>query len=375
VEYFRPDVKVGLFVFASLVLLAFAAITVGKIGDLFAEKQQYTVLFSNANLFTTGTRVSYAGLQVGHVAGVELRSAAARAQQHQTYPVALSLAVKSGIVLREDSRVEMKTEGFIGDRYLDIIPGTGKPVSPGSTLLGSMGGLDGMLASLSGVQGGVEGLLTSLQTLLTDASRPDSVPGTLASVNRAMTELVPRLAVLTTASTALLQHVQQEVVNTSGKAGQTLESVNATIQDNRPGLQRLVNELNTSLVEARRTMDATRQLLDTSKGEVGRLLQGVVVLVENLQGTTKTLTAQVQQLLTGVNHIVVQNDHNIYATIENLRDMTGNLEATTEQLRANPAVILWGNRGDNGVKPVKASQNETQNLRDRGRIGRYDRTP
>jgi hypothetical protein len=89
----------------------------------------------------------------------------------------------------------------------------------------------------------------------------------------------------------------------------------------------------------------------------------------------KILTTQVQQLLSGINHIVVQNDHNIYATIENLRDTTENLETTSQLLRANPSVILWGNRGENGVKPVKGSRNETQHLRDRGRIGRYDRTP
>jgi ABC-type transporter Mla subunit MlaD len=374
-EYFRRDVTVGAFVFVSLTLLALAAITVGRWGELFAEKQHYTVLFPNANLFSSGTRVSYAGMPVGRVVAVEIRSDAARAQQHQAYAVALTLAVKAGVVLQEDARIEMKTEGFIGDRYLDILPGIGKPLPPDSTLLGSVGGLEGVLASLSGVQGGVEGLFASLQALLTDASRPDSIPGTLANMNRAIAELVPRLALLTTTSTVLMQHVQQEVVSTSGKAGQALENVNATLKDNRPGLQRLVTELNTSVVEARRTLDAARQLLDASKGDVARLLQGMHGLVENLQGTTQTLTAQTQQLLSGVNHLVVQNDHNIYATVENLRDLTGNLEATSELLRANPAVLLWGNRGDNGVKPGQASHNETQNLRDRGRIGRYDRAP
>ena len=374
-EYFRADVKVGVFIFFSLALLAVAAIMVGKLGDVFAEKQYYTVLFPNANLFSTGTRVSYAGLPVGHVSGVELRSDAARAQQHQTYAVTLTLAIKSGLVLHEDARVEMKTEGFIGDRYLDISPGTGKPLAPGSTMLGAVGGLEGMLASLSGVPGGVEGLLASLQALLTDTSRPDSIPGTLASVNQAMAELVPRLAGVTTASTLLLQHIQQEVASTSSKAGKTLESVNATFKDNNPGLQRLISELNTTLVEARRTLDASRQLLDASKGDVARLAQSAQGLLENVQGNTKALTVQAQQLLSGINHIVVQNDHNIYATIENLRDTTENLETTSQLLRANPSVILWGNRGENGVKPVKGSRNETQHLRDRGRIGRYDRTP
>ena len=101
-----------------------------------------------------------------------------------------------------------------------------------------MGGFGGHAGAALGRPGGVEGLLASLQAPLTDVSRPDSIPGTLASVNRPAAELVPRLAGLTTAS-ILLQHVQQEVGSISGKAGKTLESVNATFKDNNPGCNAL----------------------------------------------------------------------------------------------------------------------------------------
>ncbi len=56
----------------------------------------------------------------------------------------------------------------------------------------------------------------------------------------------------------------------------------------------------------------------------------------------------------------------------NLRDMTANLEATSELLRANPAVILWGNRGNN-LELNHTSLQHDQVLQDRGRMGRYDR--
>jgi hypothetical protein len=70
---------------------------------------------------------------------------------------------------------------------------------------------------------------------------------------------------------------------------------------------------------------------------------------------------------------VVQNDRNIYLTIEHLRDMTTNLEATSELVRTNPAVLLWGHRGHDGSGVVPASGRGDQELQDRGRIGRYDR--
>jgi phospholipid/cholesterol/gamma-HCH transport system substrate-binding protein len=371
-EYFRTDVKVGGFILIALVLLVFAAIMVGNLGSWFAKKQHYTVLFRDAGLVPEGAQVSYAGYPVGQVTAIEVRSAEARIQQHQAYPVALTITVQSTASLRQDSRVEMKTNGMIGDRYIDIIPGTGMPLPPGSTVLGAMGGLDGMLGSLSGVPDGVEGLFTALQALLTD-SKPGSIPATLTNVDRLLNELQPHLTRLTTTGNDLLQHAQQELVSTSDKAGQVLETLDATLAENRPGLQRLVGELNTTLVDVRHTMDTARELLETGKGDIVTLLQSAQSLVEGLQGSQKAMTAGVENLLADVDAMVVQNDRNIYATIENLRDMTANLEATSELLRANPSVILWGNRGDDNPNLMNASDRENRVLQDRGRIGRYDR--
>src|SRR5919108_2806002 len=123
-EYFRAEVKVGAFIFVSLALLVFAAIVVGGLGQWFATKHRYTVLLPNANLLRHRAQVSYAGTPVGQVVALAVRSEAARAQQHAEYPVAVTIAVQSDLPLREDARVEMRTDGFLGDRYLDIAPGT-----------------------------------------------------------------------------------------------------------------------------------------------------------------------------------------------------------------------------------------------------------
>ena len=73
-EYFRPDVKVGAFIFVALVLLVIAALTIGGVGDWFAPTQQYTVLLSNANLLRRRAKVSYAGSPVGEVTAITVHS-------------------------------------------------------------------------------------------------------------------------------------------------------------------------------------------------------------------------------------------------------------------------------------------------------------
>lgn len=374
-EYFRTNVKVGGFILVTLILLVFAAITVGNVGSWFTDKQHYTVLFKDASLLPAGARVSYAGYAVGNVTAAEVRPEEERTEQHPEYPVAITITVRSTVPVRQDSRVEMKTNGMIGDRYIDILPGVGAPLPPESTLLGAAGGLDGLLASFSGVEGGIQEMITSLQNLLTDASRPDSLPGTLATLNGFLNELRPVVTTLTTGGNDLLQQVQQELVRTSDKAGQVLEGIDTAIAENRPGVQRLIGELNTTLVDARRTMDTTRTLLETNQDDIETLVQNVNSLVEGIQENRQAIAGRVEKLLTNLDTMIVQNDRNIYTTIENLRDMTAHLEATAELVRANPAIILFGRRDRDGDSDgiVPASNQGNHLLQDRGRIGRYDR--
>src|SRR4029453_10951942 len=86
-EYFRPDVKVGVFIFTALVLLVVAAIVVGGVGDWFAPTQQYTVLLPNANLLRRRAKVSYAGSLVGEVSAIAVHANPAWRQKYPGYPV------------------------------------------------------------------------------------------------------------------------------------------------------------------------------------------------------------------------------------------------------------------------------------------------
>jgi phospholipid/cholesterol/gamma-HCH transport system substrate-binding protein len=374
-EYFRADVKVGAFLLVSLALLVVAAIVVGDIGNWFTAKYHYTVLLPNANLLHRRAQVSYAGHPVGEVIAIAVRSEVARAQHHPQYPIAVTIAVQPSVPLREDSRVEMKTDGFIGDRYLDISPGEGPRISPGGTIIGSIGGVEGMLASLSGIGGDLDEVRAALHTLFADASQPHSLSGTLARVNRLLDTLVPRLTTLSTAANDLLQETKQEVAQTSNKAGHTLQRLDATIAENRKGIQQLIHELNISLVEARQTVAAMRQFLETRQNDIAGLIGSLQRVSESLQRQTEETMTQIQQLLRHTDAMVVQNDRNIYITIENLRDTTANLKATSQLLRANPSIILWGKRGADGTNSIGTGHNTNRLLQDRGRMGRYDRTP
>lgn len=378
-EYFRPEVKVGALIFVSLVLLVFAALTIGNLGAWFAERHTYTVLFSNANLLHRRAKVAYAGLPVGEVTAIQLRDTSS--SQPPGYPVAVTVVVDASVSVREDARIELKTDGFIGDRFLDILPGTGNVLPTGSTILGAIGGLEGTLSSVSGE--GVDEILKALRTLLADGSQPHSLPVVLGSLRHLADDLRPRLTTalaaleilltgLKTEFATLSTSVTGEVTTLSSKGGRALERLEKTVAESGESLKRLTSDLHTSLGAVQKTLARTDTVLSASQKELVPLLRGLQDLSTRLQQDTTATLARLQQVLTHIDAIVVQNDRNIYISIENLRDTLDNLKGASQQVRANPAVLVFGARNQPDTGSTEAPS-VTRTLRDRGRIGRYDK--
>ena len=377
-EYFRPDVKVGVFIFVVLALLVAGAITIGGVADWFAATQEYTVLLPNANLLRRRAKVSYAGSPVGEVTAVMVHTNAAWQQAHPGYPVAITIVVREEMGLRADARVELRTDGFIGDRYLDIVPGYGPPLPPDSVILGAIGGVEGIVASLTG-PGGVGELSGALRSLM-DPAGEQSVPATLGSLRHLLEDLRPRLFELTGMLQEVLISAQQNIASTSDKAGRTLEGLDTAITENSTELKRLIREFHASLGEFNKTMTATQKtlatastILNTTQGDAKKLLVSLQDLSGNLQRRTEETLTALHRVLVHVDEIIAHNDRNLYTSIEYLRDATENLKATTRQIRMNPSVLLWGNGDQKAPDAPDGADAATRILQDRGRVGRYDK--
>ena len=370
-EYFRQQIQVGALLFTALVLLILAAFSVGNLTSWLAPKRQYTVLFRNSSLLPIGATVSYAGLPVGQVKGFHMRSVEARQQQHPDYAVAVNVKVRASVPVRDDSRVEMKTDGMIGDRYIDILPGMGDPLAPDGTLFGSTGGFDALFETFAGTGGDIEDLLTAVKDLIADDSQPNSIPRVLASLQHLLASLPPYLPALMTTIETLAQQIQQDVTSTSQSAKALLTQLDETVAENRAGLKELVHDLNATLDDTRQALHAAQSLLTKSQTRIPQTLDHLQELIGGIQENRRQLTVRLDKLLANMNSVVVQNDRNLYEAIENLRQTTEHLEVAAELVRANPAVMIWGRRGDANGQPQPSPPIKT--LQDRGRIGRYDR--
>ncbi|MBN1527058.1 MAG: MCE family protein [Candidatus Omnitrophica bacterium] len=117
--------KVGLFILAGAAILFFI---VFSIGDISLGKQGYhiTVTFDFASGIGPAAPVRLAGIGVGEVEGVSIYLD----EKENKTKAKIYAWIKDPANIEEDAEITINTLGLLGEKYLEIIPGT-----PGKRLL------------------------------------------------------------------------------------------------------------------------------------------------------------------------------------------------------------------------------------------------
>ncbi len=110
----RPQLKVGVFVFFCLILVAVLLVQFSKGTTFF--RQTYTVILKTANVGGLRPRASVlmSGVQVGTISEIELSP--------QGTNVSILLKIYNQYVIRNDARFVIEQSGFLGDQYVAIYP-------------------------------------------------------------------------------------------------------------------------------------------------------------------------------------------------------------------------------------------------------------
>jgi len=113
------ELKVGIFIFIGIVILS---VIVFSIGNFYTLKRGYNlkVLFSFANGISVGAPVRYAGVEVGEVEDIRVYF-----DEKEDVPmVELIVWVARNTWINEDAKATINTLGLLGEKYLEITPGT-----------------------------------------------------------------------------------------------------------------------------------------------------------------------------------------------------------------------------------------------------------
>ena len=126
------QMRVGLVLIVSLVLLGLCVLFVGQIGDVFSERYQLIALMESASGLRPGAPVQVAGRGVGQVERVEFITPEERGGSEVAVAVWLGVNVGVRDQIRRGSRARVRTQGLLGDRLIDIEPGSARFGDPGS---------------------------------------------------------------------------------------------------------------------------------------------------------------------------------------------------------------------------------------------------
>jgi phospholipid/cholesterol/gamma-HCH transport system substrate-binding protein len=118
------QVRVGLVLIFAILVLSMGVFLIGRTGNVFGERYQVVTLMSSAAGLVGGAPVQVAGQTAGQVDRIEFIEPERRPETGETVAVWLDLNVDIRQQVRTDSRARVRTQGLLGDRLIDIEPGT-----------------------------------------------------------------------------------------------------------------------------------------------------------------------------------------------------------------------------------------------------------
>ena len=124
---YSKETVVGIFVVAGLICIGYMTLKLGNVGILGDYTYALNARFNRVTGLKEGNPVNMLGLEIGRVANFEM------VQDEQA--VIVEMRINKGIKIYDDALAAIKTEGLIGDRYMDIAPGgAGELLKPGDTI-------------------------------------------------------------------------------------------------------------------------------------------------------------------------------------------------------------------------------------------------
>ena len=173
------ELRVGIVVIVSFLLLALAMFFVGGQTGFLGPKYTIVAYFENANNLRTGAEVHLEGVTIGNVNAVRISKLA---DPKKAVEAELRLDQTYQNIIRTDSKVTIKTIGLLGDSAIDITRGSdaGQVIEDLGTIQGSEEG------DIRKIVQGTNDFIANLQVLSDDvkkmAERVEGGEGTLGKL-------------------------------------------------------------------------------------------------------------------------------------------------------------------------------------------------
>lgn len=304
------QLRVAAVILVAVAILAVAAYKLGQAANLFSKRYELVVYLPSANGLRQGGSVTLAGQLVGTIKEIEFLPVDYDTTRNLRVVARIDRSLRDQI--RKDSQARLRTMGLLGDKVLDISPGTPRyaVLQPGDTIHVSPSlDYEEVLAKAAGAVDDVVGLTKDLRKITGGLARGQGTMGQLLT-NPAMYE---QLTAAMSRANSLFAGLQ----NPNGTFGRML---------NDPALYN-------SLTGAVASLDSTLVAVNSNQGTVGRLLRDTT-LYANVVGIAQGADS-LMSLLTNGNGLVNQllTDQRLY---DQLTKLVSDLSEVLSDVRRDP---------------------------------------
>lgn len=285
-DYLKEEIKAGIIVVLSLVILTGFIILIGG-SRLFEKPDIYYVKVRNSAGLETGSSVKLGGVRAGKVIDIKAPEAAGE-------PVVITIGIKKGTPIYRGTRASITQVGFVGDLYLLL---SVKNTAPERIRAGSEIPADEsidfnlLMARLDEISGSVNDLLKDAGKVLSKKNT-DNIGKLIEDSDKAVVT-----------GTASLDKVAAALKVTTGKLDRVLVSIEEVVRDNKGEITQLVKKTREDMdkagdmikafEETARSIDKTSRSADNA---INLQSQNIDSLIVSLTGTTEDLREVLQEI-------------------------------------------------------------------------------
>jgi len=301
------EAKVGLFVLVGLIILGYMSFQVGK--QTFGWKKGYTleVVFDSAAGLLKDAPVQIAGVEVGRVESITLKDGKAL----------LKLRIGANVKLEKDVIASIKTQGILGDKYIEISPGTrgSAALAPGEQISQTERpmDIDRLLYQIGLIAEDIRGVTSSLNRVMASQTGEEALSGILGNAK----DLTRNLNNVIVSNEAVLRAALENTRLLTG-------NLNQVVTKNDEKVSEVIDILKAASHEMEKTFAALSELtgsVNRGEGTLGQLLKDKSTL-DKLNKTLASLEEMTEKINEGRGTIgKLINDEE---TVKNLNDtLTG----------------------------------------------------
>ena len=292
----RLELKVGLFVFIGLVLLAVLLIAFSKGTSVFHGTYTIRLVAPNVGGLKQRASVLLAGVQVGNVSGIQL--------EPDGKSVTITLSIYNGTTIYRDANFEIEQAGFLGDNFVAVLPTANNPpiitnndevnCEPPFDMQAVARSATGFIQRVNDTVSQIQASVADLQRTVLNQQTLTNLSIAIANVKAATDHangVVGGLDLLVATNSEQIHSAVSNVVFFSQELTQLAANANGVVATNGVAIAGAV----TNLQEATATLKQIADDMHAGKGLAGTVLENQE-LATNVQETVNNLAIATSNL-------------------------------------------------------------------------------